>query len=54
MAAKKKETKSDPLMLSVHEKLDKAKDRLESVLVRLREAREIAMQDPNKLKKRGA
>lgn len=54
MAAKKKEVTPDPLMVAVHEKLDAAKARLEAVLVRLREAREIAMQDPNKLKKRGA
>lgn len=47
---KKEKKKPDPLVETVHRKMDDAKERLESVVTKLREAREIAVLEPAKLR----
>ena len=41
---------SDKMRADLHEKLDAAHERLDSVLVKLREVRKVAVRDPAKLR----
>lgn len=43
-------TESDKMREELHTKLDDAHERLDSVLVKLRQVRKVAMQDPAKLR----